>query len=340
MAATHHHAALGIGVSKTWPNGQHALQEIDCHLDYGRVTALIGANGAGKTTLLRILGGLLLPSLGSVVTLGIERPSQHPTLHRRVGYVTQRPGLDPDMTGLELLSLMATLHGVPRLERSRRVASLAQAFGITAHMQHPISTWSDGLRRRLHLACGMIHDPELLLLDEPDAGLDIEGVESIWTELTRRAHSGTAVAVITHDLTRAQCYADEVVLLHAGRIDARGTADSLIADYARPSLGVTVLGASPDRRRVEAAMRPIADVSEVRIDGNLCTIEMGDLAHTQARVLTALAALDLEISTMTVQRPDLAGVVRARIGKSVEETSSTPSPSRQHQGQRLGRGER
>jgi ABC-type multidrug transport system ATPase subunit len=222
------------GVSKEYPAARvWALADADLDLPKGALTVLLGVNGAGKTTLLRILAGLLAPSAGTVEILGVRQPAGgrlRRELRRRVTYVSQEPALDPEMTGGEILSLLAVLYGVARQERARRIAELAGAFGTTAHMARPVAGWSGGLKRRLHLAAGMIHDPELLLLDEPTAGLDVEGNDFLWAELVRRARDGRAVAVVTHDLAAAERCADRVAIVEAGRIAAAGEPRSLMAE--------------------------------------------------------------------------------------------------------------
>ncbi|HEY7216682.1 MAG TPA: ABC transporter ATP-binding protein [Thermoanaerobaculia bacterium] len=213
-------------VTQEYPAARvRALSDVDLDLPSGALTVLLGANGAGKTTLLRILAGLLAPSAGTVEVLGIPRPADSPRrreLRRRVTYVSQEPALDPEMTGGEILSLLAALYGVARRDRARRTGDLADAFGLRNHLGRPVRIWSGGLKRRLHLAAGMIHDPELLLLDEPTAGLDPEGNDFLWAELARRAREGRAVAVVTHDLAAAERHADRVVILEQGRIAAMG----------------------------------------------------------------------------------------------------------------------
>jgi len=211
-----------------------ALAGVDLELRHGEITALVGANGSGKTTLLRILAGIVEPSAGEVEVLGIGQPVRSDrgtrrVLRRRTSYVSQDPALDPEMTGGEILTLAATLYGVRRRRRRRRVAELATGFGVDSHLSRRVSTWSGGLRRRLHLAAGMIHDPELLLLDEPTAGLDPKGRELLWADLEARAERGRAVAIVTHDLAAAERHAATVAILDRGALIAAGSPEELLA---------------------------------------------------------------------------------------------------------------
>jgi ABC transporter DrrB family efflux protein len=201
-----------------------ALSDLDLDLPRGTVTALLGANGAGKSTLLHLLAGRLAPSQGTISVLGVVDPAtagqrERNALRRDLGFVPQDLALDPEMTGRETLDLIASLHGVPRKRRPARIAEIAAAFGIEKPLDRPVATWSGGQKRRLHLAAGMIHDPALLLLDEPTAGLDAEGTAMLWAELGRRAANGVAVVISTHDHVAAEA-ADRVVVLEGGRMAA------------------------------------------------------------------------------------------------------------------------
>lgn len=228
-----HPAAIARGVGHRF-GGTTALAGVDLELRHGRITALVGANGSGKTTLLRILAGILEPSAGKVEVLGVERPARtdrgtRRALLRRVSYVAQDPALDPEMTGRETLALVAALYGVGRGRRGQQVAELAASFGVESHLSRRVGAWSGGLRRRLHLAAGMIHDPELLLLDEPTAGLDPEGRRLLWADLAARAERGRAVAIVTHDLAAAERHAGTVAILDRGILLAAGPPQALLA---------------------------------------------------------------------------------------------------------------
>ena len=218
-------AAEVRGLRHRYAASGEALAGVDLTLARGAVTALVGANGAGKTTLLRVLAGILAPTAGSVRVLGVAAPAAlggraARALRRRVGYVSQDPALDPEMTCGEVLALLAALHGVGRRVRPRRVAELAATFGLDP--QRRVETLSGGQKRRLHLAAGMIHDPELLCLDEPAAGLDPDGRAFLWAELERRASRGRSVAIVSHDLAAVERHAHAVVRLERGVVVAGG----------------------------------------------------------------------------------------------------------------------
>lgn len=225
--AARHATALAsaLRVGYVYPDGTAALAEVALSLERAKVIALIGANGSGKSTLLRILAGILAPTSGEVELLGVRQLARRPagidlTVRSRVSFIGQSLALDPDMTGQEMLNLLATLYGVGVRSRRVRVAEAAEAFGLTALLRKPIRTYSGGQSRRLHVAAGLLPDAELFLLDEPAAGLDVDGSELLWRALVRRARSGCTVTIATHDLHGVEMHADAVALLHAGRLVA------------------------------------------------------------------------------------------------------------------------
>ncbi len=225
-------------VSRTYAGGVQALTDIDLALANGTITALIGANGSGKSTLLRILAAIQEPTTGEVELLGMRRPSHRswssdPALRSRVTCISQSVALDPEMTGQETLTFLATCQGVPRGERAARIAQLAHSFALTSILSRLVRTYSGGQCQRLHVAAGLLSEAELLLLDEPTTGLDEAGCTMLWEELAQYVTRGRTVVLVTHDLLRAQHYADQVVLLHAGKLIAYGPPSTLIEKGSR-----------------------------------------------------------------------------------------------------------
>lgn len=227
-------AAEARGVSHRYGAGAPALRDVDLAAERGVVTALIGANGSGKTTLLRVLAGVLAPTAGTVRVLGVDRPAAlgrraGRRQRRKTGYLSQDPALDPEMTCGEILTLLAAFYGVRRRERRQRVGEIAAAFGLESLLKRRVDALSGGQRRRLHLAAGMIHDPELLCLDEPAAGLDPEATDLLWAELEDRARRGRATVIVSHDLAAVERHAATVVILDRGVVVAAGSPADLAA---------------------------------------------------------------------------------------------------------------
>jgi ABC-2 type transport system ATP-binding protein len=207
-----------------------AVAGVDLEVGGGELCALVGANGSGKTTLLRLAALTLAPTAGRVVLFGQvwRSPRQ---VAARVAWSGQNPALDPTMTGVEHLRLQAALMGLARRTSAARIAELVAGLRLEDAVDRFVATYSGGMRRRLHLALGLLHEPELLLLDEPTAGLDPEGQALVWRFLTARAELGKALVIVTHDLARVLEHATTVVFLDAGKVAGVGPPESLAAAH-------------------------------------------------------------------------------------------------------------
>lgn len=215
-----------------------ALAEIEGVVERGTITVLLGPNGSGKTTLLRLLGGHLQPSQGSLELFGqsthlLRSERSRRDLRRRVAYLSQHPALDPEMTVIEILRLLATLQGIERRQRPERIAETVAIFGLDTLLERRVEQLSGGQRRRLHLAAGLLQDAKLWLLDEPDAGLDAEGLQTLWQELRRRTDRGDTVVVVTHDSSTAEQAADVAWLLSAGRLIDQGPVGRILSEHSQ-----------------------------------------------------------------------------------------------------------
>ncbi|MDQ3725787.1 MAG: ABC transporter ATP-binding protein [Actinomycetota bacterium] len=191
-----------------------ALDGVDFEVPGGASLVVLGPNGAGKTTLLRILATLLRPSGGEVVVLGCSLPDEAWKLRGRIGYLGHEPLLYRDLSGRENLRFQARLHGVGRDAAERRIEELLRAVGMERRADERVAELSAGMRQRLSICRYVLHDPELLLLDEPDSNLDVEGRE-LARELIGPGTSATRV-VVTHDPERHLPEADQVLRLGIG----------------------------------------------------------------------------------------------------------------------------
>jgi linearmycin/streptolysin S transport system ATP-binding protein len=206
-----------------------ALAGVSFEVGAGEVVALLGPNGAGKSTTLSILATLLRPDAGQVRVAGAELPRQARLARQRVGLVPQREALYPSLSARENLTFFARMQGLGAVAAGRAAAELLARVGLEGRAEEPIERFSGGMRRRLNLACGIVHRPSVLLLDEPTAGVDPQSREHIFELLGELAAAGAAVLHSTHVMEEAERLCDRAVLLDDGRLVAAGTIEELVA---------------------------------------------------------------------------------------------------------------
>ncbi len=219
-------AAIAVsGLNKAFA-GRRVVKDFSIEVEEGRITGFLGPNGSGKTTTLRMLCGLLTPDSGSGQALGFDIISQAWEVKRRTGYMTQRFSLYEDLTVQENLEFSARIRGLDR--RRERVASALEELGLVERRKQLSGTLSGGWKQRLALAVATLHEPRLLLLDEPTAGVDPQARRTFWDEIHRLAARGLTVLVSTHYMDEAErCH--DIAYLAYGELLARGTADQVIA---------------------------------------------------------------------------------------------------------------
>jgi ABC-2 type transport system ATP-binding protein len=210
-----------------------AVDGVDLAIPRGQFFGLLGPNGAGKTSTVHMLSTLLRPSAGEAWVAGHPVQKEKLAVRRTIGVVFQDPALDATLTVAQNLRFAGRLNGLPRVELERRSAELLDLFGLGDKRNQPVATLSGGMRRSLDIARGMIHQPQVLFLDEPTTGLDLPNRRAIWRYIAGlRARLGLTVFLTTHYLEEAaDC--DEVAFLNAGRIVRRGSPRALIEELGR-----------------------------------------------------------------------------------------------------------
>ena len=207
------------------------LRGIDLSINAGECVALLGANGAGKTTLLRILAGLTRPAAGRITIDGLDLIRQTREIQRKVGFVAHQPYLYDDLTALENLLFFARMYAVEQPQT--RATKLLLRVGLNKKGRERVSSLSRGQLQRLALARSLLHSPQLLLLDEPDTGLDQDGLQLLSELLQEHREQGGTILFTTHDLEVAIQRSDQITLLHNGRVAYQQTTASLEQESIR-----------------------------------------------------------------------------------------------------------
>jgi ABC-2 type transport system ATP-binding protein len=205
----------------------HALDQLDFEAPFGSVTVLLGPNGAGKTTTVRLTTGALVPTSGAIRVLGLNPLHDGDEIRSRVGVVPPKPAFYDQLTGWDNLRFAATIFGADDVA----ARSAAERFGIDHALAQEVGGYSTGMRTRLALARAVIHDPEVLMLDEPTAGLDPESAKAVLELIREMAGRGRTIVMCTHLLHEAEGIADQVVLMEEGTVRAAGAPAMLARRY-------------------------------------------------------------------------------------------------------------
>jgi ABC-2 type transport system ATP-binding protein len=288
-----------------------ALEDVSFEVGRGELFGLLGPNGGGKTTLLRILATLLVPESGRAEIAGRDVLREPVAVRRRIGVVFQDPGLDPWLTPAENLRHQGHLYGLRGAELAGRTARLLDELGVAGRGDDLVRTLSGGLRRRVELAKGLLHDPDVLLLDEPTVGLDPGGRREFWRSVGRvRGEREVTVLVTTHLMHEAEA-CDRVGILDRGRLVALGSPQELESGIRGDVVALET--AEPDRLAAAVAER---FATEAQVVDGIVRIERLDGAALVPRLAESFPGM---IRSITVGRPTLDDVFVQRTGHRLRD---------------------
>jgi ABC-2 type transport system ATP-binding protein len=310
-----------------------AVQDISFEVMAGEIFGLLGPNGAGKTTTIRCLCTLSKPDRGELSVAGISVLQDPRGVRRRLGYVAQEVALDKMLTGRELLELQAALYHLPKAVAQERIGILTEALGLQDHIDKQTGGYSGGLQRRLDLAAGLLHRPEVLILDEPTVGLDIESRLVVWDFLRQLKAGGTTVLLTSHYLEEIDALADRVAIIDGGRTIALGTPgelkDRLGGD--RITLRIREFTTAAEAESTKNLLGMLPFVREVIINanqGNSLNLVVAEGANALAEVQSSLQSAGLPIFGIAQSRPSLDDVYLAATGKTLMDAEITAAGSR------------
>ena len=296
-----------------------AVDGVDLAVAKGEIYGFLGPNGAGKSTVVRMLCTLLNPTEGSATVAGFDVVTQPDRVRLHIGVALQEAALDEKQTGRELLHLQCRLYGLRPHEVEQRVADLAGLVDIGDALDRLIGTYSGGMKRRLDLAAALVHNPEVLFLDEPTTGLDPVSRATVWEEVRAlNTDLGMTIFLTTQYLEEADELAHRVGIIDHGRIVAEDTPEAL-----KRSIGsdVIIVETDGDCSAVEAAVRSVPSVEQVTSHGSEVTIMVADGAATISPIAVALHNAHLTVRNLTLRTPTLDDVFLELTGGRIEETA-------------------
>ena len=300
---------------------KQAVDGVDLAVASGEIYGFLGPNGAGKSTMVRMLTTLLAPTGGSASVAGFDVARSAEEVRLRIGVALQDAALDGKQTGRELLDLQGRLYGLSKVERGRRLTELLQLVDIGTAIDDRINTYSGGMKRRLDLAAALVHQPEVLFLDEPTTGLDPTSRAAVWAEVRYlNEELGMTIFLTTQYLEEADALANRVGIIAHGKLVAEGTPTEL-----KRSIGSDVIiarvaaGTAGD---VATVVDRVQEVERVETSGDEVVMSVANGATAISPVAVALAEAGVVVEGLTLRTPTLDDVFLRLTGGRMQEDAA------------------
>lgn len=292
---------------------KRVLEGVTLDVRRGEIVALLGPNGAGKSTLSRAISGQQRVDRGTIRVLGGD-PARSSKVRAAIGLVPQKIALYEKLTARENLSVFGAIMRARRRGRRERILSLLEKVGLSERADDVVSTLSGGMRRRINIAAALMHEPDLVILDEPTVGLDAAARSGIAELLQHLRAEGVSILLVTHDLEEAELIADRVIILAQGRVQAVGTPQELSAEFFSHLREVRL--ASPRHKGFTDLSALLASLGFVRGEDDVWRAEM---AHDDPRLASLFQAVTqnrIEADEFTVRRPSLSRLLAFALARS------------------------
>lgn len=310
-----------------------AVKDISFQVESGEIFGLLGPNGAGKTTTIRCLCTLSKPDAGKVEVSGISAIDKPRAVRQRLGYVAQEVALDKMLTGRELLQLQAALYHLPGAFAKEQVNKILTMLGLQEYADKKTGTYSGGLRKRLDLAAGLLHQPDVLVLDEPTVGLDIESRVVVWDFLRQLQAAGTTVVITSHYLEEIDALADRVAIIDKGVVIAEGAPSQLKDRVGGDRITLRIREFSPfeEAQQAKELLQTLPFVQEVIINsaqGNSLNLVVQPQTEALISVQQCLQTAGLPTFGIAQARPSLDDVYLAATGKTLMDAELAAAGAR------------
>ena len=314
-------------LSKTYEGSVTAVEDVSFQVSPGEVFGLLGPNGAGKTTTLRVLITVLRPSGGSARVLGMDVVKQATQVRQAIGYVPQERAIDRFLTGREHLQLLASLYHLPKDRAATRIEEVLKLVNLEHKADDVARNYSGGMKRKLDIACGLMPDPQVLFMDEPTLGLDVESRLKIWEHIRQLKARGITILLTTNYLDEADQLCDRIAIIDGGRVKAIGSPSEL-----KSGLGgdvVTLTLAPGDLEKVEGLAQTLKGVEGIRAVStkqNVLDIRVVSPEQTLPAILAQVGAHRCRLEFVDYHRPRLDDVFLAHTGRRINNPDDSGIP--------------
>jgi len=300
---------------------------VDClnfSVEHGEVFGLLGPNGAGKSTLIRMLTTLVLPSSGSARVNGFDVVHAATDVRQSIGVIPQAMTSDLDLSAIENMSIFAKLYGIPRERRIRTIKSLLKDVDLEQWGDKPVKMFSGGMRRRLEIARGLVHEPKIFFLDEPTTGLDPVSRVAVWEMLGRlKRERDLTILLTTHYMDEADKLCDRIAIIDHGKLVVLDSPLKLKASI--PGQNIIEVSFSSVPENWIAALQALPDVADVKAEENIFRISTNNGPNTTVALLEAARAGGLAVGSLSVQSTTLDDVFVHYTGHQLRDTLQAPS---------------
>jgi ABC-2 type transport system ATP-binding protein len=301
------------GLGKTFPGrAVPALDGIDLSVPHGTIQGILGPNGAGKTTLMSILGGLLKPSTGTACIDGHDTASGRAAIKRILGMVPQEPAVYPTLTARENLDYFGRMQGLSGAHLKARIQACLELAEMADHADQRVDQFSGGYRRRLNMVIGLIHEPRILILDEPTVAIDPHSRSLIHQRLRELHAAGITILISTHYMEEAEHLCQRIAIINHGKVLVQGTVPDLLAMQRDKTIQMQLEGDPP--AVLEAALEAIPGLLEAHVAGRCVLIVAEQPDRLMAPLMQALQARGLGVRSLSFGTASLEQVFLALTG--------------------------
>ncbi len=294
-----------------------AVDDVGFHIAAGETYGLLGPNGAGKTTAISMISGILEPDAGTV-TVGSHRITTRSTDGKGdIGYVPQDIAIYPDLTGRENLKFFGRLYGIPKARLGARIGEVLEVIGLSDRGDDRTGEYSGGMKRRLNIGIGLLHEPRLLILDEPTVGVDSQSRNAILESVEQLGRAGTAVLYTTHYMEEAERLCDRVGIIDGGKIRAEGTRRELVELVGqRDTVNLGVVGSA---RRLVDGLASVPEIESITATEGAVEILVDGASSLLPRILEVAQESEVAVSGVEVVEPNLEAVFLHLTGKALRD---------------------